>query len=284
MHLRTHVFEGEVNDGLVSMLVSMFRGISSRRGHRANDGAGFDRDMIRIEGSAPGQHGPQDARFLVGQLTADAGYHSSDNVNALCDASMPALVADNQMRQRDERYAEQAKHKAKGEVLHDKRKPAGSPNPKVKGLFTSADFIFHADNTCTCPAGCTLRSSGAVYTAGRYQRQEFTARASDCQGCKLRPQRIRKPETVLRKIAVHHRIPDDPNEPIHRMRAAIDSPRGRQLYSQRIATVEPVFGNLRHNKRPARFTLRGKDKVGAQWRLFCLVHNIEKLANRGDWA
>ena len=217
-------------------------------------------------------------------ITADAGYHSSDNVNALCEASIPALVADNQMRQRDERYAEQAKHKAKGEVLHDKRKPAGSPNPKVKGFFTSADFIFHGDNTCTCPAGCTLRSSGAVYTAGRYQRQEFKARASDCQGCTLRPQCIRKPETAQRKIAVHQRIPDDPNEPIHRMRAAIDSPRGRQLYSQRIATVEPVFGNLRHNKRLNRFTLRGKDKVAAQWRLFCLVHNIEKLANRGDWA
>lgn len=68
------------------------------------------------------------------------------------------------------------------------------------------------------------------------------------------------------------------------MRQAIDSPRGRRLYSQRIATVEPVFGNLRHNKRLSRFTLRGKDKVGTQWRLFCLVHNIEKLAGRGTWA
>jgi hypothetical protein len=77
-------------------------------------------------------------------------------------------------------------------------------------------------------------------------------------------------------------MPDDPNEPIHRMRAAIDSAHGRRLYSQRIATVEPVFGNLRHNKRLSRFTVRGKDKVGTQWRLFCLVHNIEKIAKRGD--
>ncbi|WP_457390582.1 transposase [Roseateles sp. P5_E1] len=49
-----------------------------------------------------------------------------------------------------------------------------------------------------------------------------------------------------------------------------------------MATVEPVFANLRHNKRLSRFTLRGKDKVGTQWRLFCLVHNIEKIANRGE--
>lgn len=45
---------------------------------------------------------------------------------------------------------------------------------------------------------------------------------------------------------------------------AIDSPRGRSLYSRRIATVEPVFANLRYNKRLSRFTLRGLSKVGTR--------------------
>ena len=63
------------------------------------------------------------------------------------------------------------------------------------------------------------------------------------------------------------------------MRARIDSEHGRRLYGQRFATVEPVFGNLRHNKRLGRFTLRGRTKVDGQWKLFALVHNIEKLAN-----
>jgi Transposase DDE domain len=53
------------------------------------------------------------------------------------------------------------------------------------------------------------------------------------------------------------------------------------LYGQRFATVEPVFGNIRHNKRLNRFTLRGQRKVDGQWKLFCMVHNIEKLANAG---
>ncbi|WP_171013799.1 transposase, partial [Chitinivorax sp. B] len=44
---------------------------------------------------------------------------------------------------------------------------------------------------------------------------------------------------------------------------------------------EPVFGNLRHNKRLNRFTLRGRRKVNTQWQLYCLVHNIEKLAHQG---
>jgi len=46
------------------------------------------------------------------------------------------------------------------------------------------------------------------------------------------------------------------------MKRAIDSELGRELYGGRFATVEPVFGNLRANKRLNRFTLRGRQKVG----------------------
>ena len=68
------------------------------------------------------------------------------------------------------------------------------------------------------------------------------------------------------------------------MKRAIDSARGRTIYSQRIATAEPVFANIRHTKRLDRFTLRGKEKVGTQWRLYCLVQDIEKLARNGSEA
>jgi hypothetical protein len=45
--------------------------------------------------------------------------------------------------------------------------------------------------------------------------------------------------------------------------------------------VEPVFANLRIHKRLDRFTLRGRIKVNIQWMLYCMVHNIEKIANYG---
>jgi len=66
-----------------------------------------------------------------------------------------------------------------------------------------------------------------------------------------------------------------------RMRRKIDTAHGREMISRRFATVEPVFGNLRHNKRLNRFTLRGQSKVDGQWKLYCLVHNIEKLTHNG---
>jgi hypothetical protein len=55
----------------------------------------------------------------------------------------------------------------------------------------------------------------------------------------------------------------------------------RRCHGRRFATVEPVFGNIRHNKQLNRFTLRGRRKVDTQWKLYCLVHNIEKWMNYG---
>ena len=73
----------------------------------------------------------------------------------------------------------------------------------------------------------------------------------------------------------------DKNVHTQAMKQRIDSAEGRALYGRRFAVVEPVFANLRHNKRLNRFTLRGQAKVDAQWKLFALVHNIEKLAHHG---
>jgi hypothetical protein len=59
----------------------------------------------------------------------------------------------------------------------------------------------------------------------------------------------------------------------------IESDKGRKIYPQRMAIVEPVFANIRAQKRMDRFTLRVKIKVNIQWMLYCMVHNIEKISN-----
>jgi DDE family transposase len=45
--------------------------------------------------------------------------------------------------------------------------------------------------------------------------------------------------------------------------------------------VERVVGNVRSNEKMKRFTLRGKDKVDGQSKLYCMFQNIEKLAHNG---
>ena len=65
------------------------------------------------------------------------------------------------------------------------------------------------------------------------------------------------------------------------MIARIDTDAGKRKYEKRLGMVEPVFANIRIHKRMDRFTLRGSIKVNIQWLLYCMVHNIEKLANHG---
>ena len=81
----------------------------------------------------------------------------------------------------------------------------------------------------------------------------------------------------MRQVAIFYTNQPSPLKATELMKRAIDSERGRRLYSQRIGTVEPVFGNIRSNKGLNRFTLRGRKKVNTQWNLYCMVHNIEKM-------
>lgn len=207
-------------------------------------------------------------------ITADAGYHSEANLAALAERGVDALIADGQMRQRDERFADQDKHTAKPDPLHDK-----SGKPKSSKVFAASDFRFAEDRShAICPAGKVLHRNGKDCTIGGYHAIKFRAPVSACADCPLRTQCLRKPDTT-RSRQVAFLIRKQQATHTARMRERIDSPVGRRRYGHRFATVEPVFGNLRHNKRLHRFTLRGRSKVDGQWKLFALVHNIEKLAN-----
>ena len=204
-------------------------------------------------------------------ITADAGYHSEANLAALAERGVDALIADNGMRRRDERFADQAKHTAKPDALYDK-----SAKPTPRAVFGADDFVIAEDQShAICPAGKRLYRSGAHCKVGDYTAIKFRAPISACKDCPLCAQCLRTPEkTKVRQLALLTRTVGKTHT--QAMRERIDSALGRAQYSRRFATVEPVFANLRHNKRLNRFTLRGQRKVDGQWKLFALVHNIEK--------
>lgn len=212
-------------------------------------------------------------------ITADAGYHSDANLKALAEQEIPALIADNQMRQRDERFKDQDKYKALPDPLYDKAHPK-----KGARHYRPKDFDHDPEaGTCICPAGKSLYQNGANCNHNGLIGTKFQGALRDCVPCELREKCLRTPEKTQTRQVCFFRGKADPTvlSASDRMKQAIDSERGRQLYGGRFATVEPVFGNLRHNKRLNRFTLRGQKKVDGQWKLFCLVHNIEKLAHHG---
>ena len=212
-------------------------------------------------------------------VTADAGYHSEANLQGLYERAVPALIADGLMRRRDQRFAEQGRYKALPDPLYDKEAARKSSNAK----FQPSDFVYDsAAGTCICPAGKKLYSTGSACSTRGRKHHKFQGAKRDCVPCSLRDQCLRYPErTQTRQVAFFDKNQNSPLRYTERMKRAIDSKRGRALYGRRIATVEPVFANLRHNKRLDRFTLRTQPKVNTQWHLYCLVHNIEKLAHHG---
>jgi transposase len=211
-------------------------------------------------------------------ITADAGYHSEENLQKIAAMKVEALIADNGMRGRDERFATQDRYKDAPDPLHDKSK-----TEKKATTYQPSDFTYDAEaKTCVCPAGKSLYGHGGGIISG-YAVVRFEGAQRDCLPCAHRERCLRTPvKTKTRQVAFFHgMVVIPPESHSDRMKQRIDSPAGRARYAERFATVEPVFGNLRYNKGLNRFTLRGTTKVDAQWKLFCLVHNIEKLAHHG---
>jgi transposase len=61
------------------------------------------------------------------------------------------------------------------------------------------------------------------------------------------------------------------------MREKLATEAGRALYALRKSVVEPVLGQIKEVRGFRRFAMRGVGKVGAEWRLICLTHNLLKL-------
>ncbi len=62
-----------------------------------------------------------------------------------------------------------------------------------------------------------------------------------------------------------------------KMREFLDTRAGRKLYRRRKSTVEPVFGQIKHNRGFQQFLLRGIHLVQTEWSLMCMTHNLMKM-------
>lgn len=69
--------------------------------------------------------------------------------------------------------------------------------------------------------------------------------------------------------------------PIDEMRTKLRSETGRAIYKRRKAVVEPVFGQIKQARGFRQFSLRGLEKVNAEWSLVAATHNLLKLFRSG---
>lgn len=65
------------------------------------------------------------------------------------------------------------------------------------------------------------------------------------------------------------------------MRRRVRRVRGRSEYRWRKVSIEPTFGQIKQGRGLRQFLLRGHGKVRAEWKLWCLTHNLRKLHTAG---
>ena len=208
-------------------------------------------------------------------VSADTGYFSTRNLEAFAAAKVDAYVPDRKFRQRDPRLADARRH----------RRPTDRYKQQYKSKrrwFGPQDFKYDATSQrLICPAGVKLHRSGHEMTTPQgYLVSSYRAAKSACLRCALRERCLKNPQSGRpRQVRVFHgRVTQTLAS---RMKDKIDTPEGRALYSRRLGIVEPVFANIGAQKGMYRSTLRGTAKVNIQWRLYCLVHNLEKIGRYG---
>lgn len=212
------------------------------------------------------------------QLSADSNYHNKENLNTCKDEDIDAYIPDPQFRKRDVRFAEQERFK-------DGINPRKPTKNSKRNTFIKDDFTWDAKKQCyICKNGKVLKRKARAQRMRNVIYDMYRAKQSDCSICPLRLKCLSTPQTQSRYLLIPvDRPPGEKRKAslVQQMKAKIDTPEARKIYSKRLAIVEPVFANIRAHKRLYRFTLRTKTKVNVQWMLYALVHNIEKILNYG---
>ncbi len=200
----------------------------------------------------------EDQTFL-----ADSNYHCEDNLKVCEDEKLDAYIPDINFRKRDRRFDTQSSHK-----------------PKKPERFSIDDFIYdEGRDIYLCPAGRELHLQARRARTGNLVFRRYVIKGKDCAACEFFSKCLEANRRGKRK---HLHILIERLSTFHqRMVEKIDSEEGRIKYGKRLGMIEPIFANIRTQKRMDRFTLRGKVKVNIQWLLYCMVHNIEKLAGHG---
>jgi transposase len=207
-------------------------------------------------------------------LTADTGFSSEATMQYLFDENINAVVPDNQFRKRNPVFSDSDFYQKHKKLRKKTRKDKAKTNMAMHSSEFKVNF---SSNTCICPAGKELKFLGDDYEGAKGFYTRFRGELEDCRNCSMQSKCMRNP---VKEKGRQVSFLNDGQEKItclDLMKQKIDSPEGRRMYSRRMWTIEPVFGNITSNKGLSRISVRGEAKATAQWLMYCMVHNIEKL-------
>ncbi len=198
-------------------------------------------------------------------LSADTSYHSTVSLKKCEEEQINAYIPDREYRKR-----------------HPECSIKESSKVSRRRKYQREDFQYN-DKTdqYECPQGKLLKCDGAKVRLNGFVYRRYRADAIDCEACTARQGCIYNKGKMGKRKTLMIAVESESRNYSKEMAAKIDTELARKIYPRRAAIVEPVFANIRTQKRLDRFGLRGKIKVNIQWKLYCMIHNIEKIVNFG---
>ncbi len=183
---------------------------------------------------------------LPDMMSADNGYMSGDNLEALEESPIDVYIATD-----------------KGE------KTSKIPLDESERKLVKADFEYDETNdSFSCPGGqplelkCQAKDGTKIYQGD----------AEVCAGCPYKSRCCQSSKGEARTIRT------DDKEPLRQqMNTKMEQEKSKEIYKKRKVIVEPVFGHIK-NSRFRQFSVRGKEKVAGEFSLVCATHNLKKIA------
>jgi len=184
-------------------------------------------------------------------IVADAGYGSEENYEYLERRKIEGYVKYN--------YFDKEQKKTKAD----------------KNPFTADKLYYNQEDDCYyCPMGQQMKNVGQRRRKSEngYSKTMSIYQAINCNRCPLRG--VCHNQEDNRIISVSHRG----NYLRKQAKEKLETEEGIKYRKKRPVEAEPVFGNIKQNKKFKRFYLRGLQKVKTEFGLIAIAHNLAKLA------
>ena len=184
------------------------------------------------------------------KMTADAGYNSGENLEYLYrDEKIDPYVS---MYRRDE-----------ASLTEDEKK------------FSKDNFEYdESSDEWICPTGNRLENYGEKANGNR-KETIYTCQLEACQTC---PHSSKCIQTKEDQRKGYRTIKDD-GYLIYRkeMKEKMSCIEAKKIYKKRSSEVEPVFGQIKWNRKITRFSLRSLEKIKTEMLWIAISHNLGKI-------
>jgi transposase len=184
-------------------------------------------------------------------IVADAGYGSEENYQYLENRKIEGYIKYNYFDREQKRQR------------------------KDNNPFSVEKLYYNKQEDCYyCPMGQRMSWIGEKIrvTENDYVRQITEYKAINCTGCPIRS--VCHKGQSERIVSVSHKG----NYLKQKAREKLESEIGIKYRKKRAVEVEPIFGNIKQNKKFKRFLLRGIEKVKIEFGLVAIAHNLMKFS------